>query len=377
MRWLMVALTLSALVTNARADELTPEESAIQIHGFVSQGALLTSDNNFLANTERGSFEFSEGAITITKQLDSKLRVGFQLFARDLGPLGNYSAKFDWFNLDYHWRDWLGVRAGRVKIPWGLYNDSADVDAAHAVVLLPQSIYSIANRDFLLAQTGVEIYGYRRIGALGALDYRAFAGTVYLQLPATPAVMYSNEDVPYIVGTRVAWETPAPGLRVVGSVYGAELSADAVQPGVPFTLHPVQQSKGVMASLEYTADALVVAAEYSRGHSEVTVPLPGMPPSVSAVTAEGGYLMASYRLAPWIQPAMYYSFSYPNVGNRDGSAQHSHDSAASLRFDITPNWILKIEGHAVRGTAGVTEAMNPDGRSNRWYLLAAKTTVYF
>src|SRR5690606_2529719 len=127
----------------AVADELAAEDSALQIHGFASQGALISTDNNYLAKTERGSLEFAEAGIALYKQLDPKLRVGFQLFTRDLVPLGNYSAKFDWFVLDYRWRDWLGLRAGRTKLPFGLYNEIRDIDAAQPVVLLPQSVYSL------------------------------------------------------------------------------------------------------------------------------------------------------------------------------------------------------------------------------------------
>ena len=98
--------------------------------------------------------------------------MGVQIFARDLGPIGDYGVKADWFYLDYRWRDWLGVRAGRNKIPFGLYNDASDADSARVPVLLPQSVYPTRNRDFLLAQTGVEVYGYLGLGPGGALDYR-------------------------------------------------------------------------------------------------------------------------------------------------------------------------------------------------------------
>ena len=39
----------------------------------------------------------------------------------------------DWFDLDYRWKDWLGLRAGRVKLPYGLYNDTSDIDAARVL----------------------------------------------------------------------------------------------------------------------------------------------------------------------------------------------------------------------------------------------------
>lgn len=376
MRSLVVALTLVALVQSAHADELTPEESAVQIHGFVSQGALLSSDNNYLVESERGSLEFTEAGIALSKQLDSRLRVGFQLFARDLGPTGNYSAKLDWFNLDYRWRDWLGIRAGRTKIPYGLYNEVVDIDAAHGVVLLPQSVYSITNRDFLLAQTGVELYGYRRIGSAGALDYRAYLGSIHLALQDTPTVEVVSVDVPYAAGGRLFWETPLEGVRIGASLLTGHIEADLRQLGTPVSV--VTKQKLFLASFEYTVDSLVFAAEIGRTFSNNALIFPGLPEMTSRQSSESGYLMAAYRLRSWIQPAAYYSLYYPDREHREGRNGRQHDAAVSVRFDITPNWILKLEGHSMRGTASVQPGLNEGSTlANRWYLLAAKTTVYF
>src|SRR5262249_53872165 len=88
--------------------ETAGEIGNLQVHGFVSQGFILSSGNNYLAASKRGSFELAELGINFTQPLGDKLRVGLQLFAHDLGPVGNYSAKADWFYLDYHWQDWLG-----------------------------------------------------------------------------------------------------------------------------------------------------------------------------------------------------------------------------------------------------------------------------
>ncbi len=377
MRWLVVTLTWCALATSARADEITAEESAIQIHGFVSQGALWSTDNNYLAKTERGSLEFTEAGIALSKQLDSRLRVGFQLFSRDLGPTGDYAVKLDWFNLDYRWRDWLGIRAGRTKLPYGLYNDFVDIDAAFGVVLLPQSVYSLGNRDLLLAQTGVELYGYYPLGRAGALDYRAYLGTISLDLlEETPTVQIVGLDVPYVAGGRLIWETPVDGLRVGGSLLTGKIDGDFIQFGTPVGL--VTRQKLLLASLEYTADALVFSAEYGRAYTKNTLSLPMMPDTEVPITTEHGYVMATYRLASWIQPAAYYSLYYPNIEQRGGRNGRQHDAAVTLRFDITPNWILKLEGHSMRGTASVQATLNdPSSLANRWYLLAAKTTVYF
>src|SRR5262249_16875206 len=152
----------------------------LQIHGFVGQGALKSTDNNYLADSKRGSLEFSDIGINFTGQLTERLRVGMQLFARKLGSVGNFDAKTDWFYLDYDWREWMGSRAGWVKLPFGLYNDTSDIDSARVFVLLPGSIYPVNNRDVLLAQTGFELYGYAGLNGAGGLDYRLYAGTIFV-----------------------------------------------------------------------------------------------------------------------------------------------------------------------------------------------------
>jgi hypothetical protein len=53
----------------------------------------------------------------------------------------------------------------------------------------------------------------------------------------------------------------------------------------------------------------------------------------------------------------------------------------TTRFDITPNWLLKIEGHHLRGTAALSPTLNDniprDQLVNDWWMLVAKTTAYF
>ena len=107
-------LLLSAAVLVAPRPAVAAELSLpgslpqLELHGFASQGFLLTTANNYLANSSRGSFEFSEVGLNFTLPATDRLRLGLQLFSRQLGPIGDYRATLDWYYLDYHWRDWLG-----------------------------------------------------------------------------------------------------------------------------------------------------------------------------------------------------------------------------------------------------------------------------
>src|SRR5262245_39701299 len=328
------AALIAAMAGPALADDAASDETPLQVHGFASQGALLTSDNNYLAHTERGSLEFTEVGINFTKTLDDRLSAGLQLFARDLGPDGTYSAKFDWLYLDYRWRDWLGVRAGRVKLPYGLYNDTSDIDAAQPVILLPQGVYPATSRDFLLAQTGLELYGYYSLGSAGALDYHAYLGTLSLSIPDSSAIRILDLDVPYIVGGRVLWETPIDGLRAGASALNGEvdgayaLSSESMSTTVAFETRATKW----LSSVEYVNRGILLTAEYGRSIGRTTVG-----PMTIHRTSENMYGLAGYRWRPWLLTTAYVSLLYPDVDHRSGQVNHQYDTAAAVRFDITPH----------------------------------------
>lgn len=370
---------------------------ALHVHGFVSQGFMITTDNNYLAESERGSFEFTEVGLNFTKSLTDELRVGVQIFARDLGPIGNYDIQADWFYIDYRWADWLGLRAGRIKVPFGLYNEINDVDAARVPILLPQSIYPVANRDFLLAQTGVEVYGYVPLGAAGAFDYRLYGGTILLEPSIRPSTPYEVEDlnIPYVVGGRLLWATPLQGLRAGGSVQLLRLDTDLLFDEEVWM--PVQAAGGLPAdfmgivqveipallwvgSIEYAAYDLVVAVEYSRWAVDAESSAPALFPEAET-TSERMYAMLGYRVSSWFEPGIYYSLFFPDVDERKGRQAQQHDLAATLRFDLNRHWLVKLEGHYMRGTAALRANLNdgtPPAQLERdWALFLIKTTAYF
>ena len=383
-------LALAPAAAQAQTEDESEDESKdVEVHAFVSQGFIKSTENNYLAESKRGSFEFTEVGLNFTKVLSDRLRLGVQLFARDLGPIGNYQATFDWFYFDYRLNDWLGIRAGRTKLPWGLYNEVSDVDSARVPALLPQSIYPIRSRNYLLAQTGVELYGFAPLGPAGGLEYRLYGGTIFLDQPTPTNGPYRVEklSVPYLVGGRLLWETPLLGLRAGGSVQalrvdynlsGAVLAGHAGAPmGIATASLPVVLW---VASAEYAGPNLLLATEYGRWHVNIEDSVPELIPETTTVS-ERFYLMGAYRLSSWFTPGLYYSLFYRDMNKRKGRENFQHDGAATLRFDVTPHWLVKFEGHYMRGTADLTADLNSNvplpQLDKTWLVFLIKTTVYF
>ncbi|HXK20701.1 MAG TPA: hypothetical protein VNG33_22980 [Polyangiaceae bacterium] len=379
----------------AQAQDTEPDPSALQVHGFVSQGYIKSTSNNYLAPSARaqGSFDFTEVGINFTKPLTDKLRVGLQIFAHDLGPLGNYAPQLDWYYLDYRFFDWLGIRAGKTKLPWGLYNEYNDVDAGRVPILLPQSVYPVANREVLFAQTGVELYGDVPLDAAGSLEYRAYGGTIFINT-ADASVQLKGFEVPYEFGGRVMWHPPLPGLQLGGSAQAVRLDfsyaptaeqamAYQAQGQLPADYNgtisiklPVQL---FVASVEYQVERLTLAAELGRDYIKYTTNL--LTP-VPKVVSEGYYLMASYQVKSWFTPGIYYSTLLPNTELPiQKRSTYQRDLAVTLRSDITPNWLVKLEGHYMHGTGGLRRELNDnkplDSLDKNWAVFLAKTTCYF
>lgn len=103
-----------------------------QAHGFVSQGYTLTSDYNFFGHSRGdGSLDFTEIGVNFSGHLQPNLLLAAQGLYRSTGGSDQESFRLDFANLDYHLsigeRATAGVRLGRVKNPFGLYNEARDV----------------------------------------------------------------------------------------------------------------------------------------------------------------------------------------------------------------------------------------------------------
>ena len=270
----------------------------VETHGFASQGFILTTGNDFLApNTTNGSFEFSEAGLNVTTEIGDNLRIGIQAFAQNISQNSNFTFRADWFYVDYRFRDWLGIRAGRLKIPFGLYNEISDIDAARAPILLPQSVYPLQGREFLFAQTGGEVYGFVRTPAAGALDTVSMAA----RSSSIPRLLLSPGStidlrfyVKYVVGGRLFWETPLEGLRVGVSLLAARLDLTEFQDGMVAGSIRVRSALA-LGSAEYTHDRLMLTAEYSRWSANQESDIPS---ATQSLTSERAYAMVSIRATP-------------------------------------------------------------------------------
>lgn len=387
------------------SDEI--EAWGIDIHGFVSQGFMNSERYNYVLNNSRGgSFQFTEIGINFSKDLTDKLRIGLQILARDLGDIGNLDPIIDWAYADYRWKDWLGLRAGILKVPNGLYNESRDIDMLRTSILLPSAVYNEGFREMYMGLSGVGLYGSVPIGFLGDLDYQAMVGTQNIDgedsgiakdiendLRYTPfgGLDLTDIDVDEMYIMSLQWRSPW-GLRLGGTINFLDFDAEGeFPPGLPTAELEATDVRNYTLSIEYTWQDLIMAAEFWNLDFDTQAYVMGMlagPPG--STEKEGWYVSASYRVNEWFEVGSYYSVFYPDATDKDGdnfpvpSPANGHeawskDIALSTRFDINEYWTFKMEGHRISGKGNVYLAENSNyyDSEGRFWVFVAKMTFGF
>ena len=188
---LITAATLLVLALisgqSAIADSPLWKES-MQLHGFLTQGFVQTSDNRFFGDSDEGSFDFTEIGLNGSFRLNKQFLFSGQILSRRAGDMYNGSLSLDYGLVDFtafsDESTRLGLIAGRFKNPLGLYNDTRDVAFTRPGIFMPQSIYFDKVRNLMLSNDGLLAYG----------EYHSERDSVFLQLGAGRSPIDKNVE---------------------------------------------------------------------------------------------------------------------------------------------------------------------------------------
>jgi hypothetical protein len=376
----MICLGLAAAPLSA--------DEGLEIHGFASQGFLKSNANNFLSESDGGSFQFNEMGLNFTYDAGNSVLMGAQLSARDLGDVGNDKVSVAWAFGDYKWRDWLSFRAGIMKSEAGLYSTGRDIDSLRTCIILPQAIYDEWSRDSAQGTKGVKIYGKVQAGAAGILEYGLQAADVQIPLDSGIAVNieknFGGADLNYadldtLYSAMIKWYTPLDGLLL--SYWGYYTNETDMRLNNSALVYKNSDAKKSIFSIQYAANNLTLTAEgsyaTSRGDLFMTV-APGVVVHAiddDRVQSTNYYVSAGYRFTDWFEASLYYSNSEKSY-NGTGPGNELKDICVSTRFDITDNMIFKLETHVMDGLYGV-DAGDDGTLDDSWMLYAAKVSYTF
>jgi len=358
----------------------------VQVHGFASQAMIFTSGNNmFGPSISNPSFAFTELGINGSWSPLPKLRLSMQVLSRRAGDWHNGSPVIDFGLIDYSFdfkNDYkLGIRAGRVRLPYGLYNDTRDVAFTRPSILLPQSIYFEGTRDVTISADGLMVYGESR-KPWGNLTLELFGGYprsddkeaqysfLFEQLPGR------LEPNPSFSG-RLNYETYDGSLRLAlsgvytSSRYKSKYPLYNYEPlGGTISFAPM------ILSAQYNTEKWTFTSEYSLNffqRSGLGINQFGINRDFTYF-GQSYYFQAAYRFAPQWELMARYDVMYPNSNDENGNkfeqkwqamgipayTQFAKNWTVGLRYDITPWMMVRAEYDYINGTSWISNEANID-----------------
>lgn len=173
---LLILITASLwLPLTVTAYEVTED---LSVHGFISQGYVKSPQNPYGGEDALdGSFKIREAALNVHWTPSDRIKLSGQVINRQ------FLEAVDETTLDFLFADYtvladnnknFGIRLGRVKNQFGLYNASRDVPNARPGVTVPNGYFN-STRDLMLSTDGIELYGRQQFES-GNLSYSAVAG---------------------------------------------------------------------------------------------------------------------------------------------------------------------------------------------------------
>ena len=358
--------------------------SELQLHGFLSQGMVITSDNNFLGQSNKQvSTDFREIGVNASLRPTSDVQLSAGLLSHKAGATDNGEVR-----LDYGLIDWTvssseqgrgGIRLGRVKTAYGLYNKTRDVPFTRSSILLPQSIYFERTRNLTVAGDGAELY----------LDRYYEAGNLFVTFALGKPRIGSEASKVALVGLTPNGKFESNLVPVFQVIYEGDggkyrLGFTAVQfdtrynPGMRDVLQAGQlKFTPKIFSAQYNAESWSLTSEFALRPISIQNFGPNAPDATTL--GQSYYVQGNYRLAPKWEALLRYDVMYTDSEDRDGKAfaaatrrpgftRFSKDWTAGMRFDLTPELMLRAEYHRVDGTGylPVQDNPNPSALVQRW-----------
>ncbi|MBY0499942.1 MAG: OprO/OprP family phosphate-selective porin [Nitrosomonas sp.] len=384
----------------------TDRPGDLQIHGFVSQAYITTSDNDVFGNSDKGgSFGLTEAGLNASLRPLPRLQLSAQVLSRRAGEGNSGMPRLDYAILDYqvysHEANQFGIRVGRLKNPFGFYNETRDVAFTRPSILLPQSIYFDRTRNLGLSSDSVQLYGDAAVFDRGTFSTQ-FGITLpvvdnkdtesSLLLAVRPGEL--NREVSYI--GRGIFETNDKRLRLGISGIWLNTSYDPNNNVIDKLGPGTLQFTPVIFSAQYNTERWTLTSEYAIRPFQYNNKFSNPILNNMHLVGESYYFQGEYRFTPKWEGILRYDALYTDRSDRDGSefvnflkglginngvahSRFAKDITVGLRWNVTPTFMLRAEYHYINGTAWLSRLDNPSATDTdqHWHLYGIQGSYRF
>lgn len=388
------------------------DDADLRFQGFASQR--LTSSggkNNFFGDTSgKLSADYTEiGAGVSWRPHPQWLLAGQAIYRR-----GGNSEK-DEIEPDYYYTAFtpleneaghLTLKLGKIKVPYGLYNDTRDTPMTRPGILAPQSIYRDALRQLNQAASGIHLEAERNLGGdtvtlrLSQIKPNVSSDNTFWSFLGDHSVFkgefYSRDNEAF--AGQLAYDHDGGRLRAMLSYAQGQ---GHYRPGAfdNYSFGTFDTAFSAL-SLQWNGEQVSLSSEIARNDfkNRYTSVGPPYPDVASRSTGMSAYAQVQWRFAPQWEALLRYDVVYADNDDRNGAkyaadplnggapawSRFAKDWTIGLRHRLDGHWLIAGELHNVRGTSWLPAADNltngqwvPANTSPNWNLFLLQATYQF
>jgi hypothetical protein len=365
-------VAIAVTVFLGAASPAAADDDRFSVHGFGNQDYAKSTANSFEQSGPSGTWDNNFLGLVMSATVNDRSKVWAQLQANS-----TEQARFTWMFVDYQVSENLSAHVGRVKFPWGVYNEFIDTRALQLSVGVP-SVYSGEADMAYDAYNGVGVDYTLRSGKSGTLMLQGFFGNIYnppspISTPAFPGQI-GNQDGQatavdhHVIGGKVTWETPIDGLRLMLSANQTRIASTADNGQIP---NQNGDENRVLFSIDYVTEKLDIKSELNL-HK-----YPGLA-GFADQKSRAYYVQFGIPRGMWT-PYMRYDSIVTDINYSSDPSFYQRSVVLGVNRKIHANLNLRIEdslnhGYGLPAVAG--ETARGAGKVN-WQLFAASVNFMF
>ena len=345
----LIVVTLLLAGPAARGEQIQGWLTKLSIHGYVSQAWAVSDEHQIHGIPTGGTTDYRDAALQLRYDPSRKQSAVVQFRHERLGdsPRERDDIELDWAFYQYNPSDRFSVKAGRIPLPLGIFNEAGGPAGGSPFFRPPTEFYarrySSKTVDGILSSLSLgDPDGWN-------VDVDAYAGRWQVDSGLT-----QHADARDAWGAQAWVNTPLPGMRIGAGAYRCEVYPANRTPVDYLMMH---------ASVEADLDRWRLAAEYMRGNLGATG-------RYRAWYAQAGYQFTR-RLS------VHARGTVARMPGRGSHADLSEDLALAVNFSVHRHVLLKLEGHTNDGLRiddQPVDLLTPPSRTR--YMIASVTAAF-
>lgn len=320
----LIAVTF-LLAGVARGEQVPGWLSKLSVHGYLSQAYAVSDDHQIFGIPTRGTADYRDIALQFRYDANRKNSAVVQLRHARFGDSARPrdAVELDWAFYQHNVSDRFSVKAGRIPLPLGIFNEAGGAAGGSPFFRPPTEFYErrYSSKTLEGALASVSLGD----PAGWSFDVDGYAGRWKVDYGQT-----GRADARNAWGAQVWANTPWTGVRIGAGAYRCEVEPPAGVRADYVMLH---------ASAEADLDRWRFATEYLRGNLD------------TRGRYRAWYAQAGYQFTPRLGVHARGAVARIEVplNGHSVDADLSEDLGLAINVAVHPNLLFKLEGHTNDG----------------------------